>query len=76
MKKRKRRRAKESDDISNKTIAVLLTITIILSAVGTWLMVTSKPEVVIYQQQGEFAQEAGNKISFSLVNEDALEKPS
>lgn len=36
----------KSNDVSKKTIAVLLVIAVLISVVGTWLVLTQQPTVV------------------------------
>lgn len=64
------------EDISKKTIAVLLTITLVLSAMGTWLMLTSSPGQVIYGSQAEPTPQAGGKVSFGYVDTDEFKSIS
>jgi len=65
------KRGKTDEDISKKTIAVLLMITLVLSAIGTWLMVTSKPEAVVGMSEG--TPTAGGKISFAIYDKEQPE---
>ena len=41
------------DDISKKTVAILLVIAVLISVVGTWLVLTQEPEVRVENLQGE-----------------------
>ncbi|MBW3003356.1 hypothetical protein KY328_04855 [Candidatus Woesearchaeota archaeon] len=44
-KKSVKKAAKSSSDISKRTVAVLLVIAVLISVIGTWLVLTQQPEI-------------------------------
>jgi len=41
------------DDISKKMVAILLVIAVLISVIGTWLVLTQEPEVKVENLQGQ-----------------------
>lgn len=41
------------DDISKKTVAILLVIAVLISVIGTWLVLTQEPEVRVENLHGQ-----------------------
>ncbi|MBW3015448.1 hypothetical protein KY330_03435 [Candidatus Woesearchaeota archaeon] len=48
----KKKGLKRDDDVSRKTIAVLLVIAVLISVIGTWLVLTQEPTTQLEKRSG------------------------
>ncbi len=51
-----KKRAKKSNDVSKKSIAVLLVIAVLISVIGTWLVLTQEPTINYRDETGKQGQ--------------------
>ena len=58
------------DDISKKTVAILLVIAVLISVIGTWLVLTQEPEVKVENLQGQ------GLVKFSITDPDKSSEPA
>ena len=59
-------------DISKKTLAILLLVAIVLSAVATWKILNNEPVVV---KVGSERTQGGSHVSFNVGGEQQVAKP-
>lgn len=55
---------RKGDDISRQTIVILLVVAVLISVVGTWLVLTQQPTIEIEQRTGT------GLVKFEILGEE------